>query len=137
MTAKDPIAKPPRTRVRRTTVGTRQVLSVEGKDPNYVYRVVNDTGSRIDTLMERGYELVDAADVKVGDARVGRSTPTGTTAEVNVGGGMKAQVMRIRKEYYDEDQADKQALNDKMEQAMRETAKRDGLEGDIKLSRGS
>ena len=63
---KESIAKTPRGRTTRSPVNQRNILSVKGKDPGYVYRIVNDTGDRIQMFEEAGYELVDASAVTVG-----------------------------------------------------------------------
>lgn len=131
---KEAIAKSPSGRVRRTPVGTRNILTVSGKDPNYVYRVVNDVGDRLQELQDQGYELVEAADVRVGDKRVSQATPEGTKAQVSIGGGLKGYVMRIRKEWYDEDQTAKQARIDKLEQSMKQDAQT-GNYGSITIER--
>lgn len=104
MADKEPIVKSPRGRVTRTPIGTRNVLSVAGKDPEYEYRIVNDTGDRIPAFEEAGYTLVDAASVRVGDKRVNNASPEGSKAQVAVGKGDKAFVMRIPKDLYKEDQ---------------------------------
>ncbi len=101
---KDTIAKAPRERKTRRPVGQRNVLNVLGKDPNYHYRIVNDTGDRIAQFQDAGYEIVEAAAVRVGDKRVNNATPEGSKAQVSVGMGDKAFVMRIAKELYEEDQ---------------------------------
>lgn len=98
------VAKSPSGRVRRTPVGVRNVLTVAGKDPNFVYRIVNDTGDRVEQFRAAGYETVSANDVKIGDRRINAASPEGSIAQCSVGGGMKGVVMRIPKEWYDEDQ---------------------------------
>jgi hypothetical protein len=103
-TEKETIAKAPKSRISRTPVGQRNVLTVSGKDPDYEYRIVNDTGDRIATFQDAGYELVEASSVRVGDKRVNSPTPQGTKAQVSVGQGDKAFVMRIHKDLYKEDQ---------------------------------
>jgi hypothetical protein len=103
-TEKETIAKAPRARKTRTPVGQRNILTVLGKDPDYEYRIVNDTGDRIAAFEDAGYTLVEAADVRVGDKRVERTTPEGSKAHVSVGKGDKAFVMRIHKDLYKEDQ---------------------------------
>jgi hypothetical protein len=109
-TEKETIAKAPKTRVSRTPVGQRNVLTVLGKDPEYEYRIVNDTGDRIAAFQDAGYTIVEADAVRVGDKRVGRATSEGTSAQVSVGTtaqgqGQKAFVMKIPKAFYNEDQA--------------------------------
>jgi hypothetical protein len=102
------VAKSPSGRVRRTPVGVRNVLTVQGKDPNYVYRIVNDTGDRVEQFKAGGYETVSASEVQIGDRRVNAATPEGSIAQCSVGGGVKGVVMRIPKEWYEEDQLAKQ-----------------------------
>ena len=101
---KEAIAKSPSGRVRRTPVGARNVLTVGGKDPNYEYRIVNDEGDRIEQFKAAGYDVVSGSDVTVGDRRINKASAEGSAATVSVGGGVKAVVMRIRKDWYLEDQ---------------------------------
>lgn len=106
-------------RPRRTPIGQRNVLSVEGKEPGYRYRVVNDTGDRVAQFLNAGYELVDAASVRIGDKRVQQTSAEGTKAQVSVGNGTKAYVMRIKEEYYKEDQDQKQAHVNRLEESIK------------------
>lgn len=101
------VAKSPSGRVRRTPVGVRNILTVGGKDPNYEYRIVNDEGDRVEQFKAAGYDVVSASDVTVGDRRITKASAEGSVAQVSVGGGMKAVVMRIKKEWYAEDQVTK------------------------------
>lgn len=132
---KEPIAKAPRTRITRTPVGQRNVLTVHGKEEGYVYRVVNDRGDRIPQFEDAGYEIVEASKIRVGDKRVNRVAPSGSKAEVSVGSGDKGFVMRIKKEWYDEDQAKKEAYNKRVEQTTKEDALKNADFGTFDLSR--
>ena len=67
---KEAIAKAPSGRPQRTPIGTRNVLSVAGKEPGYEYRIINDTGDRVQEFIDAGYELVANDSVRVGDKRV-------------------------------------------------------------------
>lgn len=126
------------TRVKRTPVGQRNVLTVSGKDTDkYSYRIVNDTGDRIAQFLEAGYELVDASTHRVGDKRVNAASPEGSKAQVSVGKGDKAYVMRIPKEWYEEDQKAKQAEVDRLEQSIKQTAKGTGDYGSVSISLGA
>lgn len=100
--------------------GTRNKLTVRGKDPDYVYRFVNDTDDRILELQERGYEIV-THNAEVGDKRVATPKKEGTPNQVSVGGGTKAYLMRIKKEWYEEDAAAKAEEVDKLDEAIRGT----------------
>jgi hypothetical protein len=116
--------KAPSGRVKRQPVGQRSRLTVTGKDPNYEYRFVNDIGDRISMFQDAGYELVDQATHRIGDSRLDIAKPEGTHASVSVGvqqngQGQRAYLMRIKKEWYDEDQAAKLERNREQEAAMK------------------
>lgn len=103
--------------------GTRNVLTIQGKDPNYVYRIVNDSGDRINQMKEIGYEIVTDKGVKVGDRRVANPTQEGAPVKVSVGGGLSAYVMRIPKEFYQEDQDAKMRHIAELESSMKKEAR--------------
>lgn len=131
---KEAIAKAPVSRVKRTPVGTRNVLTVAGKDPNYVYRIINDSGDRVQEFLEAGYEPVSNDSVKVGDKRVNKASAEGSVSQVSVGQGQKAIVVRIKKEWYEEDQAAKQVRVDELEASTKAKAL-DGTYGKLEISR--
>jgi hypothetical protein len=95
---------------------------------------VNDVDDRIAQFLEAGYELADTDSVQVGDKRVNAPTSLGTKTEVSVGQGVKARVMRIKREWYEEDQARKLAHVAEIERATKEKAL-DGTYGEFKLTR--
>lgn len=134
MSQKEAIARAPERRVRRTPVGRRNVLTVSGKEPGYVYRIVNDKGDRIQQFIDAGYDFVEAKTVQVGESRIGNPKGEGTHAQASVGGGTKAFVMRIREDWYEEDQAAKQAHVLATEEATKQKAL-DGNYGDLKITR--
>ena len=109
MTRNNAIVKEPSGRPQRTPVGRRNILSVRGKEAGYEYRIVNDDKDRIDMFKEAGWEVVNSDQVSVGDKRVNQASPVGTAAQMSVGSGMKGVVMRIRQDWYDEDQEAKRA----------------------------
>lgn len=131
---KESIAKAPSGRVTRSPVGQRNILTVKGKDPNFVYRVVNDVDDRVSQFQEAGYELVSDDSVQVGDKRVNAASSLGSHKRLSVGQGTKAVVMRIKREWYEEDQAAKLAQVADVENATREKAL-SGTYGDLKISR--
>ena len=134
MTQKEAISKAPASRVTRTPVGQRNILTVKGKDPNYEYRIVNDIEDRIAQFQDAGYELVPDEAVDVGDKRVSQGTSVGSNKVFSVGQGTKAFVMRIKKEWYDEDQQAKQRRVDAQESSIKEKAL-DGTYGKLDISR--
>ncbi len=134
MTQKEAISKAPAGRVTRTPVSQRNILTVKGKDPNYEYRVVNDIDDRVAQFVEGGYELVDNESHDVGDKRVSQGTSVGSKKMFSVGQGTKAYLMRIKKEWYDEDQARKQKFVNQQEASIKEKAL-DGNYGSLEIKR--
>jgi hypothetical protein len=104
-------------------------------EDGYQYRVVNDVDDRISEFEEGGWELVDQTALRKGERRVNQPAPEGSKAQLSVGQGTKAFVMRQKDEWYQEDQAIKQAQVDKSEQAMVADA-HEGRYGKLDLSRG-
>ena len=131
---KEAISKAPSGRVSRIPVSQRKVLTVKGKDPNYVYRIVNDQDDRITQFKDAGYEIVQKETVEVGDKRASSGSSMGSIATMAVGRGQKAYLMRIPREFYVEDQALKQRTVDAQEASIKEKAL-DGTYGKLEISR--
>lgn len=122
-------------RPKRTPVGARNRLSISNQEAGYSYRIVNDLDDRIDQLTKNGWELVPANDVKVGDSRVDNASTLGSAATVSVGQGVTGYVMRIQKDWYEEDQRYKQQQVDAVEGTMKQDARRNADYGSgIELS---
>jgi len=134
MAEKEAISKAPVSRVTRVPVSQRNILTVKGKDPNYEYRVVNDVDDRIAQFIEGGYELVDDNSTDVGDKRVSQGTSVGSKKIFSVGQGTKGYLMRIKKEFYQEDQDAKQKFVNKQEASIKEKAL-DGNYGKLEITR--
>ena len=130
---KEAIAKAPVSRVTRTPVGQRNILTVKGKDPAYEYRIVNDVEDRITQFIEAGYEIVQDEAVVVGDKRASSGTSIGSAKQLSVGQGTKAYVMKIPKEWYEEDQRAKQGQIAATEAAIKTPSGSDY--GSVKLER--
>lgn len=130
------LSKAPSGRPQRTPVGQRNILTVKGKDPNYEYRIVNDVDDRIERFKEAGYELVPDDAVQVGDKRVNTASSQGSVKQISVGQGTKAYLMRIKKEWFEEDQTRKLGHVAEIERATKEKAL-DGTYGDLKISSGN
>ena len=98
-------------RPQRVPVGQRPKLAVVGKNPNYVYRYVNDVPGRIKDFERGGWELCTNAEVDVGNFRAEESSGEGSLAcqVVDSGTGLKAYVMKIKREWFDEDQKAQEA----------------------------
>lgn len=112
--------------------GNRDILTVRGKDPNYVYRWVSDVsedGSRIWKFKQAGYTHVEVSEIKgVGQDRVKKVEGLGSIVCQPTGGSNYSFLMKIRKEFYEEDQARKAEDLDAIEQEMADRFK--NTEGD-------
>ena len=128
-------AKSASARPRRTPIGQRNVLKVDGKDPNFEYRIVNDTGDRVEQFKQAGYETVSAATHTIGDRRITAASAEGSFAKASVGGGMKGVLMRIPKEWYNEDQKAKQDHISQREATTREDALKSSNYGKFDIER--
>lgn len=121
-------------RTQRTPLANRSVLGIKGKEPGYVYRIVNDTGDRVASFQEQGYEIVTDSSITIGDRRVGKASADGSPVQVAVGNGIDGYLMRIKEEYYKEDQAYKEQKLSELEQSMRKEAKDSSDYGNLKIS---
>jgi len=103
----------------RVPVSSRQnITTVYDSDPNYVYRWVNDVEDRIERFKLGGWEIVDSKSVKVGQRSLDNSGEMSGTISRSVGAGRTAFLMRIKKEWFDEDQAEKARQIQESEDAM-------------------
>ena len=126
--------KEPTKRVVRRALSQQGPQSIIGdKDPNFHYRFVNDVGSRVYNFQQAGYELVTDENLVVGDSRVSDASNLGSAHRVVGDGGTVSVLMRIKKEWFDEDQAKKAAHVDEQEQAMKQNASKE-FTGSIKIS---
>ena len=120
-------------RPNRTPIsGGRDILAVKDQDPNYVYRWVNDISGRLERFKAAGYEPVTATP-EVGDKVVDRNSKLGSVITRSVGGTITAVLMRIPREWYDEDQAAKQAQIDESDKMLR--AEQDVDYGTLRVGR--
>ncbi len=105
-------------RPKRTPLGMRNRLTFKDLDPAYNYRIINDKDDRIKQAQIGGYEFVESTE-QLGDLRVAEATKIGSRVSKPVGHGMTGYLMRIKKEWYDEDQTEKQKRVDLLEKAMK------------------
>lgn len=119
------IVKSPSGRTKRASDVKRGPLAVRGLEPGYHYRFVNDEDDKVQAFTEAGYEPVLDKDVNIGDKRVDKATAEGSVKTVSVGGGTKAVLMRIRQDWYDEDQLEKE----KHIRILEQTTEQKALEG--------
>ena len=127
----------------RTPIAVRNILDWKEKEPGYVYRWVNQVEDRVPRFQEAGYEMIESEET-IGDQRgTSDASKLASYVEKSVGGGTKAVLMRIKEEYYKQDQAEKQNKVDEIERSM-DPRVREGLlkaedaagwEGGIHISR--
>ena len=110
-------------RPQRTPLGQRNRLSFGNQDPNFVYRVINDQDDRLQQAQEAGYEFV-TGDAQLGDKRVAEGGKVDSRVSKPVGNGVRGFLMRIPKEFYEEDQAAKMKKIDEIEKALKPDPKK-------------
>jgi len=115
--------------------GRRDVLTVADKDENFVYRWVNDTDNRITQFQEGGYELV-SGDVGVGMASIDNPDDIASTVSKQVGNNVTAYLMRIKREWYEEDRSKQAKTVDENEADMKRTLNsgKDGTYGKVDIT---
>lgn len=122
--------------------GSRDILKVmQGKNPGFVYRWVKDVqenGARILRFLQAGYELVrsDEEGIKVGQNHVYKSSDDSSLIAVKEDVGYN-YLMKIRREWYEVDQASKSDKITQTERAIkrrREIETDDGYYGEPKIS---
>lgn len=122
-------------RPQRAPLGKRDRLAIKNKEDGFTYRIVNDVDDRVEQLMERGYEVCSKEQVgAIGNKRVDNTSSVGSAAHFSVGQGTKAVVMRIPKEWYDEDQRAKAAEIDAVEATMKSDARKAADYGKLDIS---
>lgn len=114
------------TRKRRNTFnGTEAKLSVRQQIPGYHLHVLTDAGSRIQEAMDSGYEFVRPEEVGgVSENVVSRNGDLGERIRFLVnpraqGSEQYGYLMKIRQEWYEEDQAELQAKNNRIDASIR------------------
>jgi hypothetical protein len=127
-----PVRKPAKSQPKRDSIGgaikgsrlsykERNLINVQDQDPNFVYRWINYDNDRysgrVDKMRQIGYTVVHD-DMEFGDERGVDASQIGGSNIKHVGSGTKAVLMRIPKEYYEEDKAEKQAEVDRTERGM-------------------
>lgn len=116
-------------RPKRTPIGRRNVLTVNKRDPGFEYRWVNDEDGRIQMFEEAGYEAVREP-TDVGDPKAGDASQMDSVCRKPVGGGTTAVLMKIPKEFYEEDQAAKEKQLAEKEKALLQEANGEGFYGE-------
>lgn len=103
----------------------------EATDPNYKYRIVADYKSkpgRIDKFKKAGWVHVQSGE-NCGDDAAGKPTKLGRQVSVPIGNGETGYLMKIPKEYYEEDQATKEAKLKEVEMTFNKKKRQEYGEG--------
>lgn len=129
-------------------VGHRDKLTVRGKDPAFVYRFVKDVpgivqdnsgsiqltpGQRIMRFQQAGWEFVQAEDVEVGANNVYKTENVGSIVRVPAGTNEFLYLMRIKREWYEEDQKAKDKLLIDAERQFSGPTQEEGMYGSISI----
>lgn len=110
-------------RARRVPLGTPEMkLTAENRE-GYVRRWFNGKGNRLSRAQQAGYTFVED-DTFIGEGAESRNSDIGSAVSQIVGTNedgspLRAYLMEIRREWYEEDQAAKQAAIDEREDAIR------------------
>lgn len=123
----------------------RKRLQVDKKFPGYVIRWFNDQDDRLQRAEDAGYEYVHKKEVgQVGDKDISNGNTDLNSRVSRVVGrtrdnqSIRAYLMKIREEYWKEDQAEKAKINDRVDEAIR-AGKSGGADvknsyGDVKVA---
>lgn len=130
-------SRPTSERVRNVFNGTKAKLTVGRQIPGFHLHIFNDEPGRIQTALEGGWEFVHPDEVGgVGERVTSVNTDLGDKVRFLVGtgdngDGAYAYLLKIKQEWYDEDQAALQERNDLVDSAIRNgTNAKDGTSSD-------
>lgn len=121
--------------------GTRDILSVQGKDPNFGYYFFLDsseTGQDIFMAKRAGWDFVQASEVQVGETSVFKTENVGTIVRVPSRDGRFLFLMKKPQHEIEEDKADEMYQKvDSMEQQILDPHSGahnvDGVYGNVKI----
>ena len=114
-----------RERVRNVFNGTQAKLTVNNQIPGYHMHIFNDEPGRVQTAIDGGWEFVTPDEVGgVKDSVTSGNTDLGDKVRFLVGtsekgDGLYAYLMKIKEEWWQEDQAEIQKRNDRVDDAIR------------------
>lgn len=126
-------------RPKRVPIGRRDVLTAP-KRQGYVRRFVNIDEKRagwgrVQAFLDAGYKPV-TGDIPIGDERIAQASKMGSATIHPVGDDVKAILMEIKQEWYDEDQDEKlaktRAITDSLKQSQ-PTPGADGVYGEVTI----
>jgi hypothetical protein len=118
-------ARPKSERIRSVFNGTQAKLTVNHQIPGYKLYIFNDEAGRIQTAIDGGWEFVSPDEVGgVKDRVVSGNTDLGDKVRYLVGSsekgdGLYGYLMKIKEEWWLEDQQAIQTRNDRVDDAIR------------------
>ncbi len=128
--------------------GFRDILTVKGQDESYKYRFVKDVeafvenaeggiemrpSQRIMAFQGAGWEFVNSDSVTVGSNHVYKTDNVGSIVRIPAGQNEFLYLMRIHKDWYDEDQANKEKRILDAEAAATQAGAAEGMYGDVSI----
>ena len=133
---------------RKRSGGRSDIISVEGMDPNFEYRLVKDVmveseekekalvarpGQRIMKFIDDGWEFVQGDEVVIGGNYEYKTGNLGSLVKVPAGQDEYLYLMKIKKEWFEADKAElaKERLN--IDELQTEDAHARGLYGSVKF----
>lgn len=105
--------------------GTTGKLKIHGDIPGYHMHIINDVPGRIEEALSGGYEFVSPNEIGgVAENVTSRNTDLGDKVRFLVGTAasgdpLYAYLMKVRQDWYDEDQEELQRANDRVDHAIR------------------
>lgn len=146
VTRADPENRPERSRVG----GHRDMFSVKGKDPNYEYRFVKDVmvesgedsgalvakpGQRLMQFIDDGWNFVLSSEVVVSDNNVYKTNNLGSIVKIPAGQDEYLYLMKIKKEWFEEDKMELERLRYNVDEMQTEAAHEQGLVGSVSFGK--
>lgn len=116
--------RPDRSKPVRVKYADRNLLTFEGLDPNFRYYGATDKPGNIEKMKRAGYELVES-DKPLGDFRVADGSKMGKAVSKPSGGGFTTYLMRIPREFYDEDRKAKDDHVNRIEKSLQPNKAKD------------
>ncbi len=118
-----PPNREPEGRARRVPMGVAALkmdVPQAANDPDHVYRWINDKPGRLQRAQAGGWEFVEDPSIQIGTGSDTRNSEQDSRVSQVVGkhdngSPMHAYLMRIKREWYEEDQAAKQSSIDEVE----------------------
>jgi hypothetical protein len=117
-------------RPKRKPVGTRERINIINQEPDRAYRLINADPERMATFEEAGYRIEPINKHILGGQRTDVPTPIDNTLAVGL--GHKQVLVSIEREFYEEDQAEKQALVDAKEAGIKQPSEEQYGRAEIK-----